>query len=252
MRRFFFDDGPSTWQDLETMTELAFAEMGYQSKRKHNIETVRGAVEIDVYAVKRSSPIPTIVLCECKHWDKPVPQSVVHGFRSVCADAGAHFGLIISKKGFQAGAGSARVATNIHLMNFVEFQETFFDEWRVGISMLMAKMRDELLPIFRADAGMSEYGLDLVNSDTISGVNVSQKYSMFFGLDGSFSSYHFQGKKFPDTFNDPRGDPRIISKVTVHSYREYVNLAHEALMECKKRFKLPDKYFDDNGASLPI
>jgi hypothetical protein len=250
MLRRFFDAEPSSWQDLETMTELAFAEMGYESKRKYSLETVRGTVEIDVYAVKRSSPIPTVVLCECKHWDKPVPQSVVHGFRSVCADAGAHFGLIISKKGFQPGAGNARIATNVHLMNFAEFQETFFEEWRDGISMLMAKMRDQLLPIFRAEAGMYEHGLDIVSTDAISGVNVFNKYSMFFGLDGSFSNYRIEGKQFPDTFNDPRGDPRIISTVTVRSYREYVNVAREALIENKRRFRLPDRYFDDNGVSL--
>ena len=62
----FFDEEPSSWQDLEMMTELAFVEMGYESKRGFELETVRGNVQVDVHAVKHSSPIPTIVLCECK------------------------------------------------------------------------------------------------------------------------------------------------------------------------------------------
>jgi hypothetical protein len=97
---------------------------------------------------------------------------------------------------------------------------------------------------------MRDYGLDTVSADKISGVNVFNKYSMFFGLDGSFSNYHFKGKQFPDTFTDPRGDPRVIAAVTVGSYREYANLAREALLETKRRFCLPDRYFDESGASL--
>jgi restriction endonuclease Mrr len=118
----FFDREPNNWHQLEEMVQQAFAEMGYESNRAHKIQTVRGTVEIDVHAIKTSTPIPTIVLCECKYWDKPVPQHVVHTFRSVCSDAGAHFGLIISRRGFQSGAEISRTATNIHLMDFVEFQ----------------------------------------------------------------------------------------------------------------------------------
>ena len=95
----FFDHAPETWQELEEMVQQAFAEMGYESSRNYKLKTVRGTVDIDVHAIKSSTPIPTVVLCECKHWDKSVPQSVVHGFRTVCSDAGAHFGLIISKRG---------------------------------------------------------------------------------------------------------------------------------------------------------
>ena len=136
----FFDNVPETWQELEEMVQQAFAEMGYESSRNHKLKTVRGTVDIDVHAIKSSTPIPTVVLCECKHWDKPVPQNVIHGFRTVCSDAGAHFGLIISKKGFQPGAEETRTATNVHLMNFEEFQSTFFSEWRAGAMMMLANL----------------------------------------------------------------------------------------------------------------
>jgi len=246
----FFDRNPASWQELEIMTELAFTEMGYESKRAHKLDTVRGSVEIDVYAVKRSTPIPTIVLCECKHWDKPVPQNIVHSFRSVCADSGAHFGLIISKMGFQRGAENSRSATNVHLMDFSSFQTTFFDEWRSGVFMLLARMRDQLLPILRAASGFTENGTDLIDASVLKGVDPFNKYSIFFGIDGGYSNYFVHREPFPAIFNDPRGDPRTITKVTANSYREYMDIATQALIEATTYFKLPNVYFDDNGILL--
>lgn len=250
MAEKFFDSSPGSWQDLEQLVEQAFAEMGYESNRAHKLKTIRGTVEIDVHAIKRSTPIPTVVLCECKYWDKPVPQNVVHGFRTVCSDAGAHFGLIISKKGFQPGAEETRTATNVHLMNFEEFQCTFFEEWRIGATMILAKMRDQLLPILRAFSGFQEMGLDLIDEEKIKGVDVFHKYSIFFGADGAYREFFIGNEGFPATFNDPRGDPREIARITVHSHREYLQIAREAVVEGTKRFNLPAVYFSDTGQAL--
>src|SRR5262245_40369946 len=126
MARLFFDHEPGSWQELEELTQQAFEEMGYESNRNYLLPTVRGTVRIDVHAIRTSSPIPTVVLCECKHWDKPIDQNAILSFRTICQDAGAHYGLIISKKGFQSGAETSRISTNVHLMSFSEFQDTFF------------------------------------------------------------------------------------------------------------------------------
>ncbi len=48
--RRIFDSQPNTWQELEVLVEQAFAEMGYESHRGHELSTVRGKVKIDVYA----------------------------------------------------------------------------------------------------------------------------------------------------------------------------------------------------------
>jgi len=243
----FFDRTPERWQDLEEMVKQAFTEMGYKSDRAHKLKTVRGTVEIDVYAIKESTPIPTVVLCECKHWDKPVPQNVIHGFRTVCSDAGAHFGLIISKKGFQAGAEETRIATNVHLMDFEEFQATFIAEWKSGVMMMLVMMKDQLLPILRASVGCRENGLDLISQDVINGIEVFEKYSIFFGADGAFSQFFIGDASFPATINDPRGDPHKITQVSVRSHREYLEMAREAVVEATKRFNLPATYFSDTG-----
>ena len=171
-----FNSSPDTWQELEKLVCQAFCEMGYESYRNKPIKTVRGKVEIDVYAINKSTPIPTIILCECKYWNKPVEQGVIHSFRTICSDIGAHFGIIISKKGFQSGADKSRESTNIHLYDFAEFQSAFFDEWRTGIFMKFAKMEDELLPLLR--------GFPLIHDEKLraelSSVAVFEKYSIFF------------------------------------------------------------------------
>ncbi|MBD3770994.1 MAG: restriction endonuclease [Rhodobacterales bacterium] len=250
MVRRIFDSSPSSWQDLEAKVHLAFQEMGYESHKGKAVQTVRGEVEIDVLAIKQTTPIPTRVICECKYWNKMVPQNVVHGFRTVCSDAGAHFGLIISKKGFQPGAARSRISTNIHLMDFDEFQETYFGEWKSGVFIMLTRMRDQILPILRAASGATEYGLDLIDEPMIAGIDPMKKYSMFFGLEGGYSNYFIQQETFPVTFSDPRGDPRTIRQITVKSHRHYLEIAKEAVAECNARFELPETYFSSSGQLL--
>lgn len=250
MPRLFFDREPSSWQELEELTKQAFEEMGYVSERNYLLATVRGAVRIDVHAVKASGPIPTIVLCECKYWDTPISQNVVHGFRTVCQDVGAHYGLIISRKGFQSGAESSRTSTNVHLMNFSEFQETFFEEWKTGAFVMLVRMRDQLLPIQRALAGFQEYGLDLVSKSKVEGIDVFMKYAILLGWDKQYASFFIGSDTFPTTIIDPRGDPRRIKRIEVNSHREYLEIAREAVVENMVRFGLPEKYFSRSGKFL--
>ncbi|WP_426993563.1 restriction endonuclease [Methylomonas sp. CM2] len=129
MSNRIFDHEPEDWHQLEDMVNTAFLEMGYESHQNHSVGTVRGDVKIDVFATDLRTPIPTVVLCECKYWNKPVDQSVIYAFRSICSDVGAHYGIVISKVGFQSGAKETREATNVHLMDFRQFQENFFAQW---------------------------------------------------------------------------------------------------------------------------
>ena len=56
-------------------------------------------------------------------------QQIIHGFRTVVADVGAHKGYIISSNGFQSGSFSAADLTNIELVTWDEFQEAFEPTW---------------------------------------------------------------------------------------------------------------------------
>lgn len=248
----FFDHEPSTWQELEELTLQAFDEMGYESTRNYALTTVRGTARIDVHAVRTSSPIPTIVLCECKYWDKPIEQNVVLSFRTICQDAGAHYGLIISRRGFQSGAEEFRNSTNVHLMDFTQFQETFFDEWKTGAFTLLARMRDQLLPILRASGGCRKYGLDLVDRSAVEGIDWFRKYAILFGADNQYSSFFIGSGHFPTTVIDPRGDPREIARIPVNSHRQYLEIARQALVENMERFQLPPIFFTSSGKAVPF
>jgi hypothetical protein len=252
MPRSFFDHEPTNWQELEQLIQQAFEEMGYESNRNYPLVTVRGTARIDVHAVRTSSPIPAIVLCECKYWDKPVDQNAILSFRTICQDAGAHYGLIISRRGFQVGAEASRSYTNVHLMNFAEFQDTFFDEWKHGALTMLTRMRDQLLPIQRAIEGNQKYGLDLVDELAIQGIDYFNKFAILMGWDHKYSDYFIEDKGFPAAIIDPRGDPLQIARVTVNSHREYLEIARQAVVENIARFNLPPIYFTPEGKLVPL
>jgi hypothetical protein len=223
MSNLIFDTEPDTWQELENMVCQAFEEMGYESNRKAEISTARGTVEIDVHAVKRGNPIPTVVLCECKHWNKRVDKSVILSFRSICSDAGAHFGLIVSKEGFQSGAMESREHTNIHLLNFAEFQKTFFDEWIGGVTMTVLKLSGPLRP------HIPLIGLKEANFSKI----VMKKYGVLFG---DFVEDLLQRRKFPVQITDPRGDPHTAQRIAVRSPRQYFEVVKEGCEGARRYF----------------
>jgi hypothetical protein len=89
-------------------------------------------VDVDVVAHDRTVSPPILYLVECKHWSKAVPRTVVHAFRTVVQDSGAHVGLIVSRSGFQSGAGSAAESANISLVTWNEFQLLFVERWKAG------------------------------------------------------------------------------------------------------------------------
>jgi len=247
-----FDTSPNTWQDLEIMVQQAFDEMGYESHRKYPVETVRGTVEIDVFAKKTTTPIPSIVLCECKHWNTPVSQTVINSFRTVCSDIGAHYGLIVSKKGFQSGAEESRESTNIHLMTFEEFQKTFFSEWKGGVMMMLSFMRNKILPILRAKMSMQDYGLDRIDVRQLQNVQPMEKYSILLGLEGGFDRYFIEGKDFPIEINDPRGNPEELKRLVVNTHREYLEIAKQAVLDVSAHFSLEQICFENFDKITPI
>ena len=120
---------PTDWKDLQKQVSQILKECGLETDLEKSIETVRGTVEIDVYA-KDSTQTPAVTyLCECKHWASSVPQIIVHAFRTVVADYGANFGLLISSKAFQSGAYEAAKNSNVQLLTWIEFQELFVERW---------------------------------------------------------------------------------------------------------------------------
>ncbi len=120
---------PCDWRDLQLEVAKILEECGLDVEVERRVQTVRGALEIDVHARETTQSPAMTYICECKHWSRPVPREVVHGFRTAVADYGAHAGIIISTAGFQSGAHMAAKNTNIILVDWRGFQQLFLDRW---------------------------------------------------------------------------------------------------------------------------
>lgn len=112
---------PSTWQELQINVNQILLEIGLESEIGKTIETPRGNVEIDVYAIDTKSVDRIKYIIECKNWANAIPQSVVHAFTTIMHESGGNIGYIISQKGLQSGAESYTKNTNIRGLTYLEF-----------------------------------------------------------------------------------------------------------------------------------
>lgn len=140
------DGEPATWQDLELSVARILSESGLRTERGKLLTTVRGSVEVDVYAEDQSITPPVVTLVECKHWKSAIPQTIVHAFRTTVVDSGANVGFIVSLRGFQSGAVNAAELTNIHLVDWYVFQSLFAERWYRNYAV--RQMEGELDPLF--------------------------------------------------------------------------------------------------------
>lgn len=122
-------NAPDSWQSLQVEVGRMLSECGFAFEVEKKIQTARGTVELDVYAEETVRGRKYVITCECKYWKSRIPQSVVHGFRTVVQDIGANIGYIISMEGFQSGAVTASDLTNLSLVTWQEFQSLFEDSW---------------------------------------------------------------------------------------------------------------------------
>lgn len=120
---------PADWRGLQDETARILRECGFTVEVEKTVQTARGSVELDVYAEEVVDGRRYSIICECKHWQARVPQTVVHGFRTVVGDIGANLGLIVSSSGFQSGADAAATLTNTKLVTWSEFQAEFEQTW---------------------------------------------------------------------------------------------------------------------------
>lgn len=160
---------PIDWKDLQQKVCDVLRVCGCDASVEKTIETVRGKVDVDVHAIDPSISPSLTYLCECKYWNTAVPKNVVHGFRTVMSDYGAHVGFIISRSGFQSGAYEAAGNSNIKLVNWFEFQSLFEDRWKEARYASLRQLFEDLFefydylsaPIGNAISGredrMSEY-----------------------------------------------------------------------------------------------
>ncbi|WP_339192371.1 restriction endonuclease [Paenibacillus sp. FSL E2-0230] len=117
------------WKDLQRKVAQIFTDINCNARIEESIELIRGEANIDVLVEDTNMSPKLVYLCECKYWDAHIPKHVIHAFRTVVSDSGAHCGYIISKKGFQSGAYDSAIKSNIFLFSWDEFVETYEDRW---------------------------------------------------------------------------------------------------------------------------
>ncbi|WP_134355995.1 restriction endonuclease [Flavobacterium psychrophilum] len=120
---------PKTWKNLQTKVGEILEGCGFKIEIEKIVESVRGKVEIDVYAIEEIDGRKYSVLCECKYWKTNIPQTIIHAFRTVVNDTGCNIGYIITTSKFQSGAKESVTKSNVELLTWYEFQSLFFDSW---------------------------------------------------------------------------------------------------------------------------
>jgi len=132
---------PPNWRELQNNTERILTECGLDAYTDVGMRLARGTVNVDVLAIDRSVTPRAMYICECKHWKKAVSKDIIHGFRTVVIDAGAHRGFIISSGGFQKGTYEAAEHSNVDLVDWQAFQQIFVQRW-FGTFMAPALLKE--------------------------------------------------------------------------------------------------------------
>lgn len=120
---------PSDWRDLQNKVGEILTNCGFNVQVEKVLETVRGTIEVDVYAEENINDRKYSIICECKRWNSDIPQEKIYALRSVLGDSGTNKGYFITTSRYQAGAKETAEATNIVLLNWEEFQLEFLKSW---------------------------------------------------------------------------------------------------------------------------
>lgn len=120
------------WKDLQNKVCLLLNQIGLRAETEKVIETPRGEVEVDVFAIDPNSVDQISYIIECKNWNSPINQSIIHSFTTVMNETGCNIGYIISKNGFQSGAIKYVKNTNIKLFTFDDIQSHYYRLWMMN------------------------------------------------------------------------------------------------------------------------
>lgn len=213
-----FDRDPANWEELQNMTGQLFEEIGCEVAIGKRVVNVRGAKEIDVFVRDTAATPSAVYLCECKLWRRPVPQEVVHSFRTVMADVGAHRGFIISGVGFQAGAFEAATNTNIDLVTFGELQRVFTNRWRVNMGERLMPFADRLFPYWDPTGGrMPKFQWTEAHRERHQ--RLMEAYEPLIGL-GPGSRYRQFKRKLPVVLSVVNKLGRFEGEISISTYRQ--------------------------------
>ena len=112
------------WRNYEQQTAEFFRRLSCDVELGVVIKGARTKHKIDVWVVFTRFGIETKWVVDCKFWAKPVTKEKVLVLAGVVQDVGADRGVLVSQRGFQAGAIRAAVHTNVTLTSLNELKQT--------------------------------------------------------------------------------------------------------------------------------
>ncbi len=112
------------WKKYELQTAEFFRSLGCHVEVGATIKGARAKHRIDVWVVFTRFGIETRWVVDCKFWRKPVTKEKVLALTGVVQDVGADRGVLVSQRGFQAGAVRAAEHTNVTLTSLNELKLT--------------------------------------------------------------------------------------------------------------------------------
>ena len=219
---------PTSWRELQDEVGLILSDCGYNTEIEKEISLGRGKSVVDVYA-RRSCGIPTTIICECKHWNKKVPRSVVQGFRTIILESGANLGYIISAKGFQSGSYEVATKTNIHLLSWAEFQEAFRTDWlknMIGkIQRAGSELRSFIMYINTKGAGIDGKSAQLEQ------IRVQHEDWIFFSLRDHYTNFNTTEISWKETINTIENRAARYLPLKPEFLRDYFQAIYDHLHE---------------------
>lgn len=232
-----FDKEPQTWQQLQTYVGQMFEECGFETEVSKVVELVRGKKEIDVFAKDIDSEHQPIILVECKFWNFPIPQEIIHSFRTVIADYGANIGFIVSKVGFQSGSYEAVEKTNIKLVDLKGLEKVYYSKWLKNMSKKYLDLADKLFPYWDPSGGKMPTSREKFSWDNNRLVHDAYNPICSIGpWDLEDSNYH--ERKFPITIPIIDDNLNEIGVEIIKTYRQYFDVVERDKEKALKHFKI--------------
>lgn len=231
-----FDDEPTDWGDLQDRVGQLFGELGCTVKVGETIELVRGKKEVDVLVDDPTSSPSSRYIVECKFWNSAVPQDVVHSFRTIVADCGAHRGFLVSKVGFQTGAYEAALKTNIDLCTFEQLQNLFFDRWKAAIAVKYMPDADRLFPFWDPVGGRgvpARWGPEEVAKLRL----LNEAYQPFIELGPSMAYSGYSLRRLPLKLPVIDDDFNVLGELKLATYRQFYGFIDENRMVALARYE---------------
>lgn len=247
-----YESLPTDWKDLEVKVAQVFNQAGFHAQIEKQIETVRGSVNIDVFAENKNSTPQSVYLVECKYWTSDIPQTVIHSFRTVVNDFGANFGLIVAKNNFQSGALEAIKNTNIKLISWSVFLDLFERRWLesmiISLDSVSSPLREytDPLDVIGFDR-LDEEGRKLYTELCVSYVGVGI-YSSKFLYQHDYKSHIFLKEDIDNVIR------KVINEVPfspeINCYMDYFQFLRTKSEEGISKFKeLFERYIKEGGTS---